>query len=105
MKRPECRQRKCNSLGDNLNTHKEGVDFRWKKFNVRHNNKFIFHDTPIHSSWVNQIEIFFSILQKTVIRYGSFLSEEDLREKVMKYMHLWNSGEGHSFNWEFDGYT
>ncbi|MDO9534075.1 MAG: transposase [Bacillota bacterium] len=57
---------------DNLNTHLDGPLKRWTEFNQKHGNKFEFHYTPIHASWVNQVEIFFSILQKRCLKHGSF---------------------------------
>ena len=42
---------------DNLNTHYDGKDARWKRFNARHGNRFRFVYTPTHASWMNQVEI------------------------------------------------
>jgi transposase len=42
-------------------------------------HRIVFHFTPKHASWLNQIEIWFSILVRKVIRRGSFASTEDLR--------------------------
>lgn len=53
-------------IWDNLNIHKDGIDGRWSNFNKKHGNKFVFHYTPIHSSWVNQIEIFFQYYRNDV---------------------------------------
>jgi transposase len=53
---------------DNLNTHYDGKDSRWTNFNARHGGRFHFVYTPKHASWMNQIEIWFSILQRRVIR-------------------------------------
>ncbi len=91
-------------IWDNLNTHYDGPDERWTKLNKRYGNKLVFHYTPIHASWLNQVEIFFSILQRRVIKYGSFESEEDLRNRVLSFIDLWNKVEGHPFNWTFRGY-
>ena len=44
------------------------------------------HFTPKHASWVNQVELFFSILQRKVIRNGSFPSQADLITKMMKFI-------------------
>ena len=46
-------------IWDNLNIHKDGTEGRWRKFDEKHGRKFVFHYKPIHSLWVNQIEIFF----------------------------------------------
>ena len=44
---------------DNLNTHR--AQAVWDDFNARHDHRFVFHFTPIHASWVNQIELMFGI--------------------------------------------
>jgi len=95
---------KIHVIWDNLNIHKDGADERWSQFNRRHGGKFEFHYTPKHASWVNQIEIFFSILHRRCLKLSSFRSEEELRETVMKFIKLWNDKEGHAFNWTFKGY-
>jgi transposase len=91
-------------IWDNLNTHKEGPDHRWTAFNARHGNTFEFHYTPWHASWVNQVEIFFSIIYKRALKHGSFTSTEDLKARVMAFIARWNTGEGHPFHWTFRGY-
>ncbi len=96
--------KKIHIIWDNLNTHCNGPDLRWDSFNKRHGEKFVFHYTPLHASWVNQIEIFFSILHRRILKHGSFTSKTDLKNKVMKFIDLWNRIEGHAFNWTFGGY-
>ncbi|MFO0712128.1 MAG: transposase [Sandaracinus sp.] len=49
---------------DNLNLHLDGRDARWTRFARRHRGRVHFVHTPLHASWVNQIEIWFSILQR-----------------------------------------
>ena len=73
-------------IWDNLNIHLDGPLRRWTEFNQRHGNKFEFHYTPFHASWVNQVEIFFSILQKRCLKHGNFCSVEDLKTKVMAFI-------------------
>jgi len=48
-------------IWDNLNTHM-AMKKRWNAFNERHNSRFHFHFTPLHASWVNQVELWFGIL-------------------------------------------
>ena len=84
---------------DNLNTHFDGKDQRWTRFNERNGNRFRFVHTPIHASWLNQVEIWFSILQRRVIRYGDFKSAEALDERVLGFARIWNEVEGHPFKW------
>ena len=95
---------KIHIVWDNLNIHHDGPDERWIEFNQRHEDKFVFHYTPLHASWVNQVEIFFSIVQRRVLKYGSFKTKEELKARVMKFIRLWNKVEGHAFHWTFQGY-
>lgn len=48
--------------------------------------RWVVHYTPPHASWVNQIELFFSILQRKVIRNGNFPSQEDLIAKLLAFI-------------------
>ena len=91
-------------IWDNLNIHHDGPSKRWTTFNAAHGNKFEFHYTPIHASWVNQVEIFFSILYKRCLKHSSFASQEELKQKVLAFIKRWNEIEGHPFNWTFRGY-
>jgi len=90
-------------IWDNLNIHYDGRDQRWTQFNERHGNRFHFVYTPLHASWVNQIEIWFSILQRRILRHGSFCSVADLNNRVMAFIAHWNRCESHPFRWTFRG--
>jgi transposase len=85
---------------DNLNIH-HGE--RWKKFNRRHRGRFRFVHTPLHASWVNQVEIWFSILQRRVLKHGSFVSAAELTARVLGFVRHWNRHEAHPFRWTFRG--
>jgi hypothetical protein len=76
---------------------------RWTAFNARHGNRFRFVYTPKHASWLNQIEIWFSILQRRVIRYGNFIDVNDLARKLITFIRRWNRDEAHPFHWTFRG--
>lgn len=91
-------------IWDNLNIHKDGPGKRWTNFNERHGNKFEFVYTPLHASWVNQVEIFFSILHRRCLKNTSFSSKKELRNKVLAFIKNWNENERHPFNWTFRGY-
>jgi transposase len=96
--------KKIHIIWDNLNIHKDGKDNRWKRFNRRHRHRFRFHYTPFHASWVNQIEIFFSIVHKRVLRYGVFHRVKDSEAAVNRFIRHWNQREAHPFRWTFKGY-
>ena len=91
-------------IWDNLNIHYDGAEDRWSEFNHRHGNRFIFHYTPKHASWVNQVELFFSILQRQCLRNASFRSVEELRAAVLEFIAFWNREKAHPFRWTFTGY-
>lgn len=88
---------------DNLNIHYDGRDDRWTRFNQRHGGRFHFVYTPLHASWINQIEIWFSILQRRVLRHGSFSSVAELTMRIMAFITQWNRYECHPFRWTFRG--
>jgi transposase len=71
---------------DNLNTHKPSND-RWLK---RHPN-VQFHFTPTRTSWLNQVEIWFSILQGQSLRGASFTSVKQLREHIDAFIEAYNA--------------
>ena len=78
---------------DNLNTHKPKQD-RWLK---RHPNVH-FHYTPTRASWLNQIEIWFSILSRRALRGASFTSPWQLREAIDRFIQAHNRN-AHPFEW------
>lgn len=91
-------------IWDNLNIHHEGPSRRWTQFNKCHGGRFHFHYTPLHASWVNQVELFFARVQKRVIRYGSFDSVADLTSEVLGFIDHWNRRERKPYRWTFRGY-
>lgn len=88
---------------DNLNIHFDGKAARWTEFNRRHRNRFEFVYTPIHASWVNQIEIWFSILQRRVIKRGSFRSGDELTWRILGFIGRYNRVDAKPFRWTFRG--
>lgn len=88
-------------IWDNLNIH---TGYRWYEFNKRHGERFHFIYTPIHASWLNQIEVWFGILQRKVIKHSSFTSEGQLKKEVLQFIDYWNENDSHPFKWQFRGY-
>jgi transposase len=70
---------------DNLNTHKPKRD-RWL---ARHQNVH-FHFTPTHASWLNQVEIWFSILARSTLEGASFTSVRQLRQAIDAFIAAYN---------------
>ena len=86
---------------DNLNIHAAS---RWEEFNKAQGGRFHFHYTPIHASWLNQVECFFSIFSRRVVRLGDFSSPQDFTWKGRNFLSRWNEHEAHPFRWKFTGY-
>jgi hypothetical protein len=64
-------------------------------------HKVVFHYTPVHASWLNQIEIWLSILARKVLRRGSFTSVEDLEAKVLAFIEYYNRTMAKPFKWKY----
>lgn len=64
-------------------------------------HKVVFHYTPVHASWLNQIEIWLSILARKVLRRGSFASVEDLQAKVLAFIEYYNRTMAKPFRWTY----
>jgi transposase len=93
------RNKKVCIVWDNLNIHYDGKDARWANFNARHGGRFQFLYTPIHASWMNQVEIWFSILHRRIIKYGDFASPAEQARRVDGFIEHWNLVECHPFRW------
>lgn len=87
-------------IWDNLNIHSGP---RWAEFNARHGGRFHFVYTPIHASWVNQVEVWFSILARRVLRHAAFRSVHELTARVLAFVEHWNRIEARPFRWTFRG--
>lgn len=81
---------------DNLNTHKPKHD-RWLG---RHKNVH-FHFTPTHASWLNQIEVWFSILSRAALRGASFTDPRQVRRAIDDFVNVYNETAA-PFEWKKD---
>ena len=86
---------------DNLNTHR--AQAVWDEFNARHDQRFVFHFTPLHASWVNQIELLFGIYTRRVLRHASHTSTEHLRQRTEAFIAQRNQAPK-PFKWSFAGF-
>ncbi len=66
-------------------------------------HRIVFHYTPKHASWMNQIEIWFSILTRKLLRRGSFVSLDDLQSKVLAFIDYYNRTMAQPFKWTYQG--
>jgi len=81
------RRKEIHVICDNLSAHKtKGVD----EFLALHPNVHL-HYTPTYSSWLNQVEIWFSKIERDVIARGVFTSVTDLKRKLMRYIRKYNA--------------
>ena len=62
-------------------------------------HRIVFHYTPRHSSWLNQIEIWLSILVRKLLKRGSFTSTADLEAKVLAFIAYYNRTMAKPFQW------
>jgi len=87
-------------IWDNLNTHRSGV---WTAFNERHGGRFHFHFTPIHASWVNQVELLFGVYTRRVLRHASHTSKAHLKTRTESFFAKRNAAPK-PFKWSFRGF-
>ena len=66
-------------------------------------HRIVFHYTPKHASWMNQIEIWFSILVRKVLKRGNFTSVDDLKRKVLAFIEYYNLTMAKPFKWTYQG--
>jgi transposase len=66
-------------------------------------HRIVFHYTPRHCSWMNQIEIWLSILVRKLLKRGAFTSVDDLRTKVLAFVEYYNRTMAKPFKWTYQG--
>jgi transposase len=68
-----------------------------------HTHRICFHFTPKHASWLNQIEIWFSILVRKLLRRASFTSKQDLKQRIEAFIAYFNQTLAKPFRWTKTG--
>ena len=66
-------------------------------------HRIVFHYTPKHASWMNQIEIWFSILARKLLKRGTFASVADLKAKVLAFIEYFNRTMAKPYRWSYQG--
>jgi transposase len=66
-------------------------------------HKVVFHFTPKHGSWLNQVELFFSVLARQLLRRGDFTSVEQFSERLQHWLERYNEQKAHPYRWTYTG--
>jgi len=93
------RNKKLHIIADNLSTHKHKDVKEW----LSGKRKIKLHFTPTYSSWLNQVEIWFNILTKDVVRGGIWQSSGQLVDQLMEYVKTYNVTRAKPFKWTYTG--
>ena len=85
---------------DNLSAHStEAVEAFLDDPN--HHHVFL-HNTPTHASWLNQVELFLSIVSRRLLKHGEFDSVDDLAARLIAFIDAYNRS-AKPFRWTYDG--
>lgn len=85
---------------DNLSAHGTPLV---EEFLDRPENRHVFlHNTPTHASWLNQVELWFSIMERRLIRHGEFDSVDDLADRIIEFIKAYNR-KAKPFRWTYEG--
>jgi len=82
---------------DNLAVHKNKEVKEW----LNSKRKFHVHYTPTYSSWLNQIETWFSIMTRDVLKDSVWRSKKELVDELMRYIKMYNNHEAKPFQWTY----
>jgi hypothetical protein len=108
---------------DNLNTHcslplcermahLNGVPFKPEElqnqpqrrlFLSNPEHRHVFHYVPLHGSWLNQVELWFSVLSRQFLRRASFTSVKDFEERLRRWLDRYNQEQAHPYQWTYTG--
>ena len=92
-------QKHLHVIADNLNVHKQKDVKEW----IDSKPRMTIHFTPTYSSWLNQVEIWFNILTKDVLKGAVWHSKEQLAKQIIQYIDTYNKERAKPFEWTYDG--
>jgi transposase len=125
----DAQARQWHVVADNLNTHQSESLVRWVaaesdldldlgekgNWGILHTqqsraaflsdptHRIVFHYTPKHCSWLNQMEIWLSILVRKLLKRGSFTSVDDLKAQILHFIDYYNRTMAKPFKWTYQG--
>ena len=69
--------------------------------NPEHHYRFVF--TPTHGSWLNQVELFFSVLARRFLKRGDFSSPAEFEQRIKEFLDKFNQCHAHPYRWTYTG--
>lgn len=93
------RHKTLHIIVDNLSIHKDQNVKQW----LAKKRKIKLHFTPTYSSWLNQVEIWFNMLTKDVLKGGIWKSVEQLTKQMLEYIDTYNKTRAKPFAWTYTG--
>jgi DDE superfamily endonuclease len=66
-------------------------------------HKHVFHFTPLHGSWLNQVELFFGVLTRKLLKRDDFASAEAFAQRLGEWMAYYNQRWAHPYRWTYAG--
>jgi DDE superfamily endonuclease len=66
-------------------------------------HKHVFHFTPKHGSWLNQVELWLSVLARRFLKRGDFDSAHDFETRLSDYLEIYNTHHAHPYRWTYTG--
>jgi hypothetical protein len=66
-------------------------------------HKHVFHFTPKHGSWLNQVELWISVLERRFLRRGDFTSAADFEQRLQAFLLDYNARGAHPYRWTYTG--
>jgi hypothetical protein len=66
-------------------------------------HQHVFHFTPKHGSWLNQVELWFSVLSRRFLKRGDFASAAEFEDRLLRYLEHYNAEYAHPYRWTYTG--